>query len=331
MPRDREVGRGERILPGLWRLRLPLPLEGVPHCNAWAVACAGGIVLVDTGMHYAGSMTDLERALGDVGLTLEQITLVLITHAHIDHWGQAGPILDRAGCELWMHPNHRHGTASLENPEATLSERLEIGRQSGVSEAALDGYVERIKQMGSGVARLVEPDRPLVDGVVIDTDLGSWHVYETPGHAPSHVCFFQPERRLLISGDHLLGRVSLYFEYGYSPDPIGEFLRSLAVIETLNARLCLSGHGRTFTDVQAHIDANRVLVTRDLEAVLEALARGPRTALEVVSGVFEGPLTPARTTWRLTETLCYLRHLEVTGRAAREPDGALERWRTTQP
>ena len=56
MPRDREVGRGERILPGLWRLRLPLPLEGVPHCNAWAVARKGGIMLVDTGMHHPGSM-----------------------------------------------------------------------------------------------------------------------------------------------------------------------------------------------------------------------------------------------------------------------------------
>ena len=93
--------------------------------------------------------------------------------------------------------------------------------------------------------------------MVVDTDLGRWTVYETPGHAPSHVCLHQPERRLLISGDHLLGRVSLYYEYGCSPDPVGEFLSSLDVVEELDARLCLSGHGRTFTDVQAHIDANR--------------------------------------------------------------------------
>ena len=49
--RPREVGRGERVLPGVWRLRLPLPWPAVPHCNAWAIAAADGIVLVDTGTH----------------------------------------------------------------------------------------------------------------------------------------------------------------------------------------------------------------------------------------------------------------------------------------
>ena len=49
--RPREVGRGERVLPGVWRLRLPIVLPGVPHVNAWALEAEGGIVLVDTGMH----------------------------------------------------------------------------------------------------------------------------------------------------------------------------------------------------------------------------------------------------------------------------------------
>ena len=80
------------------------------------------------------------------------------------------------------------------------------------------------------------------------------------------MCLFQPERRLLISGDHLLGRISLYFDYGYSPDPVGEFLHSLDVVERLGARLCLPGHGRTFTDVHAHIEGNR-------EARAERLAK----------------------------------------------------------
>ena len=83
----------------------------------------------------------------------------------------------------------------------------------------------------SGIAGVIEPDRELLGGVVVETDLGEWAVYETPGHAPSHVCLFQPERRLLISGDHLLGRVFPFFDFGYSPDPVGEFLSSLDVVE----------------------------------------------------------------------------------------------------
>ncbi len=66
---------------------------------------------------------------------------------------------------------------------------------------------------------MIEPDRELLAGVIVETDLGPWTVHETPGHAPSHVCLFQPERRLLISGDHLLGRISLYFDSATRPTP----------------------------------------------------------------------------------------------------------------
>src|SRR6202040_3944422 len=117
------------------------------------------------------------------------------------------------------------------------------------------------------------------DGVCVRSDLGEWITYETPGHSPSHVCLFQPERRLLISGDHLLGRISLYFEYGNSPDPVGEFLHSLEVVERLGARLCLPGHGRTFADVRAHIEANRRLVAERLEKVMEEGPRAPPARL----------------------------------------------------
>ena len=65
--RPREVGRGERVLPGVWRLRLPIDLPGVPHCNAWALRAGDGIVLVDTGMHERGSMANLEHALDRTG------------------------------------------------------------------------------------------------------------------------------------------------------------------------------------------------------------------------------------------------------------------------
>ena len=129
-------------------------------------------------------------------------------------------------------------------------------------EEPLRRYAEARKGQGYGIAEIVEPDRDLVAGVEIETDLGTWVTYETPGHAPSHVCLFQPERRLLISGDHLLGRVSLYYDYGWSPDPAGEFLDSLDVVDELDARLCLAGHGKPFTDVRGHVQANRALVAR---------------------------------------------------------------------
>jgi glyoxylase-like metal-dependent hydrolase (beta-lactamase superfamily II) len=326
-PKRRELGRGERVLPGLWRLRLPLPWPGVPHGNAWAIAAGDGIVLVDTGYHEAGSLGQLERALTQVGLRLENVRLVLCTHAHSDHYGQAAPVLERAQpqTELWMHPDHAHTTRSAQDPDRAMERRLEVARQSGVPEAPLREYAQRRRGQGSGVAEIVMPDRDLVEGVTLDTDLGTWTVHHTPGHAPSHVSLFQPERRLLISGDHLLGRVSLYYDYGWTPDPVGEFLHSLDKVDALDARLCLAGHGRPFTDVRAHVEANRALVAERVEAVRGAIAAEPLTAYEVVPHVHGPDLEPAAAAWLLSEALCYLTHLEVAG-AARRVAGEQERW-----
>jgi glyoxylase-like metal-dependent hydrolase (beta-lactamase superfamily II) len=324
--RRHEVGRGEKTLPGVWRLRLPLPWPGVPHCNAWALAAGDGIVLVDTGMHEPGSLAHLELALSQVNLRLEQVRLLVCTHAHSDHYGQAAPIMERAGCELWMHPDHEHMTRSARDPEAALARRLEVARQSGVGEEPLRRYAEARKGMSFGIAEIVEPDRDLVPGVTVGTDLGPWEVHYTPGHAPSHVCLYQPERRLLISGDHLLGRVSLFYDFGDRPDPAGDFLTSLDTVGRLGARLCLAGHGRTFTDVAAKVEANRELVHERLGKVEAAIEAAPLTAVEVVPHVYGEQMTSMTANWWLTETLAYLSHLEATGRAAREGQDP-ERWR----
>ncbi len=321
----RELGRGERVLPGVFRLRLPLPWPGVPHCNAWAVAAGDGFVLFDTGMHGPDSLAHLERALAMCNLRLQDTRLVVCTHAHSDHCGQVATIVQRAGCEVWMHPNHEHLTRMVEDPDAVFARRIEVARQSGVPEEPLRRYAAERGSRGSGIAGPIEPDRDLLSGVSVPTDLGEWVAYETPGHAPSHVCLFQPERRVLISGDHLLGRISLYFDHGYSPDPVGEFLSSLDVVQRLGARLCLAGHGRTFTDVHAHIQGNRALVGERLEAVRGALGEDPLTAFEVVPHVYGSSLSSDNAHWLLSKTLGYLTHLQTIGEIRRIP-GEPERW-----
>jgi len=321
----RELGRGERVLPGVYRLRLPLPWPGVPHCNAWAVRSGEGFVLFDTGMHQPDSLANLERALEMCGLRLADTSLIVCTHAHSDHCGQAPVIAERAGCEIWMHPSHALLDSMVEDPDSVFARRLEVARQSGVPAEPLQRYAEERRPRETGFAGEIKPARDLVTGVTVETDIGEWRAYETPGHSPSHVCLFQPERRLLISGDHLLGRISLYFEYGNSPDPVGEFLHSLDVVEGLGARLCLPGHGRTFVDVFAHIQANRRLVDERLATVLDALRGSEPTPFEVVPQVYGDALSQGNAHWLLSKTLAYLTHLEALGRARRIP-GEVERW-----
>ena len=153
------MGRGERVLPGVWRLRLPLDLPGVPHVNAWALKAGDGIVLVDTGMHDRGTMAHLEQALDRTGHRVSDIQLIVVTHAHIDHCGQAPPLAERAGCEVWMHPNwqlHAH---------EDLDKSIDIALLSGVPEEPLRQWAEARRGMGTGQAGELYSDKDLVPGV----------------------------------------------------------------------------------------------------------------------------------------------------------------------
>jgi len=116
--RKRNLPRADQIVRGLWRLRLPIMAwPGVPHVNAFAIAAGSGVVLVDTGLAEPGGLQRLEQALDQAGLKLEHVRLLVCTHAHSDHYGEAGPIIARAGCPLWLHPNHEHMTKMVRDAQ----------------------------------------------------------------------------------------------------------------------------------------------------------------------------------------------------------------------
>jgi glyoxylase-like metal-dependent hydrolase (beta-lactamase superfamily II) len=144
------------------------------------------------------------------------------------------------------------------------------------------------------------------------------------------VTLHQPDRGILISGDHLLGRVSLYYDYGHTPDPAGEFLSSLDVVDALDSSLCLAGHGRPFRDVTEHIEANRREVAERMGRVRRALEESggrPMTPFEIVPILLGDPNpSPMMVNWGLSETLSYLRHLERLEQASLVESEPAERW-----
>src|SRR4051794_39340396 len=130
-------GRGERVADCVWRLRLPLPWPGIPHVNAWALERTDGIVLVDCGLDAPGALDELERALVALGAGLDDVCVLVCTHAHPDHYGLAARVVERADCELWMHPRHAHATAALIDPQGAAKLRRAAARRSGVPEDRL--------------------------------------------------------------------------------------------------------------------------------------------------------------------------------------------------
>jgi glyoxylase-like metal-dependent hydrolase (beta-lactamase superfamily II) len=228
-----------------------------------------------------------------------------------------------------MHPAWEHVRLLADDPAAALEQRLEVARQSGVPVAGLERYREsRSEDDDNGIDAIVEPDRELLPGVEVETDLGVWRVHETPGHAPSHVVLHQPERKLMISGDHLLGRTVLFFDHGHSPDPVGEFLGSLDEVEPLEVDLCLPGHGRPFRDPKAKIAEARRQVEELLGKTRDALGEGEKTAFEIVAEIVgaDNVNTPV-SAWVLQIVLSCLDHLAILGEVAKVEGTDPQRWK----
>ncbi len=318
-----DLARTFDIAPGLWSFRLPLPWHHITHVNAYAIERDDGIVLVDCGS--AGDETHrraLESALGLAGFAIEDVRVLVGTHTHSDHVGLAAWVIERSGAEFWMHPDTGHFYDATREPERVAAAREVRSRQEGVPAQLLELYRD-VREETDGVLAPTPPDRLLVNGVRIESKLGDWEVVETPGHCPTHVCLVQRDRRLIILGDLVASAFSPWFDYGYSPDPVAEYLNSLDAIEALGpTALALPGHGRPIEDLPAAIALHRDGVAGRLEQTVAAIAAGPTGAYEITDRVF-GDLDPQAAVWRMAEMLCHLKHLRLAGAIIRDeaPDG----------
>src|SRR5581483_5004745 len=301
---------------GVWRLRLPTAWDGIPHVNAYAVERDDGVLLVDCGT--AGDETcweALRKALADAGLALADVRLLAATHAHSDHVGLAARVVDETGCAFAMHPDHEHLYAIMREPARYEAARERRARQEGVPDDLLHLYRD-VSEEVDGVLAPVEPAVALVPGATLASAAGEWRVVETPGHAPSHVCLYRESDRVLLAGDLVTPVFAPFFDYGFSPDPVAEFLGSLDAVAALEPDVLLPGHGRALE--RAVLDDHREATQARLEATLRAVRSEPAGGYELTERIHEQPAPPMFRVWQLVEVAGYLRHLRLTGRVVRD-------------
>jgi len=168
------------------------------------------------------------------------------------------------------------------------------------------------------------PTRHVTGGDHIVLAGREWEVVYTPGHTGDHMCLFDPEARLLISGDHVLPTITPHVP-GLSPlaDPLGSYLESLQGLRRLgDVALVLPAHGHPFTDLPGRIDqivAHHEGRLAELQRISAGL--GTATVVEFSRELFR------RAVWGMmaeSETYAHLEYLRLRGRAERfEIDGKI--------
>lgn len=288
---------------GVWSLRVPIPDNPLGHTLVHVLDTDRGPVLVDTGWDDPASWSELTSGLGALGLSVQEIHGVVITHHHPDHHGLSGRVREESGAWIAMHAAD---TAVVRRTrEAEPGTWLDYMTQKLTAVGAPEEHVAPLRAArAAGRMRTLPglrsavPDREIVPGELLDLAGRRLRAIWTPGHTPGHVCLHLEERHpaglpghgRLFSGDHLLPGISphigLYENPGeaHETDPLGDYLDSLERIGRLGVAEVLPAHQYAFADAAGRVDE---LLTHHEERLTGLLA------------LLAAPLTP----WQLAERM----------------------------
>lgn len=245
----------EQVRPGLWSIPLPLSTGTMRFVNVYAFESSDGLTLVDAGWDDDASWDHLGRGLARLGFAITDVRRLLVTHAHRDHYGQAGRVRRESGCVIAMHeqeaatlPQHYGSTQKL------IDRMLDWLTWCGVPADEAPAMLPR--SLTIPVDELPEPDTTLADGDVVR--FGPWEVTAvwTPGHTPGHLTYAESGSGLLLTGDHVLPRITPNISVNprQDVDALERYLASLRRLRGLAADEVLPAHEYRFRGLDLRID-----------------------------------------------------------------------------
>ncbi|WP_456599404.1 MBL fold metallo-hydrolase [Blastococcus sp. SYSU DS0616] len=276
---DRAMPPVERLRGDLWSVPVPIPHNPLRYVNVYVLALdGGGLGLVDTGWESEAGWSALTEGLASLGGSIEDVRGVLVTHLHFDHLGLAARVRQASGAWIAMHPADADAVRRLTatDAQAAVDDEVEFLVRLGAPRDEAVGDVGGAENL-SGFTRMAVPDRLLEDGDRAAFPGWSLRAVHTPGHTPGHLCFAEERTGLFFSGDHVLPRISpnISSTRGGSPDPLRDYLGSLAAVRELDPSEVLPGHEWRFRGLADRADALTDHHERRLTELLTAIAEHP--------------------------------------------------------
>lgn len=315
----------ERVRPGLWSLPVPIPDNPLRYVLVYVLELDDGVAIVDAGWNTEEAWLALNTGLEEAGATMSDVRAVIVTHIHPDHYGLAGRVREASGAWVGLHPADAQLLESRYVNTDDLIDRMgDLLAISGVPEDRRPNLAHASMEIRSLVS-MTKPDVLLEDGASIDLPGCDLRAIWTPGHSPGHVCLYSERRRLLLSGDHVLPRITpnIAFHSQQFNNPLGDYLEALARLRTLETDEVLPAHEYRFAQLHARIDQLIAHHDHRLAEIEAALERAPGiSAWDITlslewSRPWDG-IPPFMQRAANGETLAHLALLEQRGRVRRE-------------
>lgn len=275
------------LVQGIHQIKIPLPVGALDHVNVYLIEGKKGNLMIDTGWNTPEAFSTLKEELRNSGFDFKDISQIIVTHLHPDHYGLAGKIRELSGAKVALS-GIEAGMLDLRyvNLDVLLKKVLHLLRSNGVPQSELS----QLSEASLPVRQFVIPALPeikLKAGEKISIEPFEFKVLLTPGHSPGHVCLYEPKRKFLFSGDHVLPEITPHI--GLHPqsgkNPLGDFLNSLKGLMELEVNFVFPGHGPAFSGLGQRIEELLYHHERRKSAVVEVTQDEMKTAYQIATEI----------------------------------------------
>ena len=315
---------------GIWRIPVPVPfVQAGGPVNVYLLEEEdGGLCLFDAGLGSPEAAAALEEGFRRLGRRFEEVRRIVVSHGHVDHYGNAQAVVERAGgaVPVFAHAADIDKLAASGPPwRERMAHYGALFVRLGVPDEVLAVLAEEGGR-GQKLARRVHEVRAIGEGARLRLRHFEGELLHMPGHTPGLLCLWIPEHRVFLADDHLLEKISPNPIIELGPDgeegffqPLVAYLRSVVRLRDLDVETVLPGHGPPFGGHRQVIDDLLSFYGKRQARILDLLAGGPRTAYQIVAELFPRS-RPGDTFLTLSEVLANLEVMEARGQLRRLPE-----------
>jgi glyoxylase-like metal-dependent hydrolase (beta-lactamase superfamily II) len=323
------------VSPGVVRIPLPLPMDGLRAVNVYVMETDDGLVLIDGGWAVPESREVFESSMKSAGYALSDIRRFLVTHLHRDHYTQAYVLGREVGAPVALGLGDKASMDLMHDDTLSVDPNISRLEAAGALELAEGWRATMPSERRRSTDDYGMPDEWLDRDLTLDLGGRRVDAVSTPGHTQGHYVFADTDHGLLFAGDHVLPTItpSIGFEPCWVEQPLRDFLESLAKVRALPDLRLLPAHGPVTESSHARVDELAAHHEHRLDLCLAAVAGGAGSAWDVAGEIpwtrherRRDELGPFDAVLAAFETLAHLDLLAARGDLVRTDVGTERRY-----